>query len=149
MRAVDFIHKSNIIHRDIKPANILIQEDLSIKICDFGLARSNPNQVEDRVPRDKASRKELGHRLNDSRHERKKQKRCLSPHVYSRIYRPPEVALLEPDYSFSADIWSVGCVLAELLYCLSSRQEGQSSSELARYLFKSISCYPLSPKRGP
>lgn len=34
------LHSMNIVHRDIKPANVLIFDDLSIKICDFGLARS-------------------------------------------------------------------------------------------------------------
>jgi mitogen-activated protein kinase 1/3 len=34
------MHTAKILHRDIKPANILINEDCSIKICDFGLARS-------------------------------------------------------------------------------------------------------------
>jgi serine/threonine protein kinase len=35
-----YMHAANILHRDLKPANILINEDCTIKICDFGLARS-------------------------------------------------------------------------------------------------------------
>ena len=38
--AVKYLHSANVLHRDLKPANILINEDCSIKICDFGLARS-------------------------------------------------------------------------------------------------------------
>ena len=38
--AIKYLHESNVIHRDIKPANILVNEDCSVKICDFGLARS-------------------------------------------------------------------------------------------------------------
>jgi mitogen-activated protein kinase 1/3 len=38
--AVKHLHDSQVLHRDIKPANVLINEDCSIKICDFGLARS-------------------------------------------------------------------------------------------------------------
>jgi mitogen-activated protein kinase 1/3 len=38
--AVKFLHESKVIHRDLKPANVLINEDCSIKLCDFGLARS-------------------------------------------------------------------------------------------------------------
>jgi len=38
--AVKYLHDSRVLHRDLKPANILINEDCSIKICDFGLARS-------------------------------------------------------------------------------------------------------------
>ena len=37
---LNYLHKSQIIHRDLKPANILINDDCTIQICDFGLARS-------------------------------------------------------------------------------------------------------------
>lgn len=37
-----FLHSANILHRDIKPSNILIDKDLNVKICDFGLARTLP-----------------------------------------------------------------------------------------------------------
>ena len=38
--AVKYLHVANVLHRDLKPANILVNEDCSVKICDFGLARS-------------------------------------------------------------------------------------------------------------
>lgn len=38
--AVKYLHSANVLHRDMKPANILVNEDCSVKICDFGLARS-------------------------------------------------------------------------------------------------------------
>lgn len=38
--ALKYIHSAKVLHRDIKPANILINEDCSVKICDFGLARA-------------------------------------------------------------------------------------------------------------
>lgn len=38
--AVKYIHSAGIIHRDLKPGNILINDDCSVKLCDFGLARS-------------------------------------------------------------------------------------------------------------
>jgi len=39
INAVKYLHEANVIHRDLKPANVLIREDCSIKLCDFGLAR--------------------------------------------------------------------------------------------------------------
>jgi len=38
--AIKYLHDSNVIHRDLKPANILVNEDCTIKLCDYGLARS-------------------------------------------------------------------------------------------------------------
>lgn len=40
LAAVKYIHSANVLHRDMKPANVLVNEDCSVKICDFGLARS-------------------------------------------------------------------------------------------------------------
>ena len=40
LQAVKYLHDSQVLHRDLKPANILVNEDCSIKVCDFGLSRS-------------------------------------------------------------------------------------------------------------
>lgn len=40
LHAIEYLHECKVLHRDLKPANILINEDCSIKVCDFGLARS-------------------------------------------------------------------------------------------------------------
>ena len=40
LHAMKYLHEANVIHRDLKPANILLNEDCTIKICDFGLARA-------------------------------------------------------------------------------------------------------------
>jgi mitogen-activated protein kinase 1/3 len=37
---VRYLHQSNVLHRDLKPANVLVNEDCTVKLCDFGLARS-------------------------------------------------------------------------------------------------------------
>ena len=39
INSVKYLHDANVIHRDLKPANVLIREDCTIKLCDFGLAR--------------------------------------------------------------------------------------------------------------
>jgi len=88
IRALFFMHSGNIIHRDLKPSNILINEDCTIKLCDFGLSRS----------------------LSD-----KKDRMNLTEYVVTRYYRAPEVMLCSHQYSKSVDIWSAGCTFAELL----------------------------------
>ena len=60
----------------------------------------------------------ISEKLISDRNERSKRPRTLSNHVISRFYRPPEIILMEKNYDACVDIWSVGCVFAELLNCL-------------------------------
>ena len=60
-------------------------------------------------------KKELYRMLEKTREQRKNMKRELTGHVVTRWYRAPELILLEKDYGEAIDIWSVGCLLAELL----------------------------------
>lgn len=79
-------------------------------------------------------------------------KRQMSPHVCSRVYRAPEIILMQKQYDGSVDIWSLGCVLAELLATCESRLNAKDGVSVQthltrRLLFNSDSCYPLSPKQ--
>lgn len=89
LKALKFIHSAGIIHRDLKPSNILINSEAYIKICDFGLARcvtsSNNKDV------------------------------TMTDYVATRWYRAPEILLGSTKYTTQADMWSVGCIFAELL----------------------------------
>lgn len=60
----------------------------------------------------------------------------------SRFYRPPEIILLEKHYDASVDIWSAGCIFAEMLTVLHADEKLKPKD---RYLFPGKSCYPLSP----
>lgn len=106
--AVNFLHSANVMHRDIKPGNILIDDTCSIKLCDFGLSRTTPEASE---------RCALG-KTDSSRHPRWDESlplRRLSQHVSTRYYRSPEVILTQQVYTTQTDVWSLGCVWAEIL----------------------------------
>jgi len=111
------LHSANIIHRDLKPANILIDQDCNVVICDFGLARSLPEKVH---------------------------KRSLTTHVASRWYRAPELILDQEDYDFKADMWSMGCILGELI-AFSDPYRSKERVKAGLTMFKGSSCFPLSP----
>jgi len=79
------LHKTGCIHRDLKPQNILVTEKADVVIADFGLAK--------------------GYEVEDV---------SQSLYVVTRWYRPPELLLREPRYAAPVDMWSFGCILAEL-----------------------------------
>lgn len=83
------MHSANIMHRDLKPSNILINAECDLKICDFGLSRG----------------------FGDDNDEYLKK----TAYVVTRWYRAPEVSLMNKSYNKSLDMWSVGCIFAELL----------------------------------
>lgn len=125
---VNYLHSAGIWHRDLKPANCLVNEDCCVKICDFGLARA----VE-----------AVSHPLEGDEGEAKNEKRHLTGHVVTRWYRAPELILLQENYTEAIDIWSVGCIYAELM----GMYEGTKYSERGP-LFPGHSCFPLSPHAG-
>lgn len=85
LNGLNYLHSNELLHRDIKPHNILIH-DGCIKIADYGLCRIN------NIP------------LNE---------KCKN--VVTRWYKPPEILMGKSEYDFKVDIWSAGCVVAELI----------------------------------
>ena len=77
--------------------------------------------------------------LVNTREARSKITRDFSPHVVSRNYRAPEIILMEKKYDESIDIWSVGCIFAELLTMMTPRKNHYS-------LVRRATNYPLSPE---
>jgi len=97
LRALKYIHSANVLHRDLKPSNLLVNSNCNLKICDFGLGRGILSDFGDTDERAE------GGGLN------------LTEYVVTRWYRAPEVMLACNQYGKAIDIWSVGCIFAELL----------------------------------
>lgn len=79
-------HKHKVLHRDLKPQNLLINSSGILKLADFGLARA------------------FGIPVKNFTHE-----------VVTLWYRAPDILMGSKDYNTSVDMWSVGCIFAELV----------------------------------
>jgi len=86
MQGLTYCHQRRIVHRDLKPQNLLIDKKGSLKIADFGLARAFCVPV-----------------------------RQYTHEVVTLWYRAPEILLGSATYSIPVDIWSAGCIFAEML----------------------------------
>lgn len=142
-----YIHSAGIYHRDLKPANVLVNQNCDVKICDFGLARAIGGEALGdplllNTPRDGEEETEEqrppGAPVVPST---LRKKRVMTQHVVTRWYRAPELILLQHGYTEAIDIWSVGCIYAELLQTLDMSLRLQDRGPL----FPGGSCFPLSP----
>src|SRR2546421_8981857 len=85
LQGIAFCHDNRVLHRDLKPQNLLINTKGQLKLADFGLARA------------------FGIPVN-----------TFSNEVVTLWYRAPDVLLGSRSYSTSIDIWSAGCIMAEM-----------------------------------
>eukprot|EP00249_Psilotum_nudum_P021236 c28027_g3_i2 orf=214-900(+) len=86
LRGLKYVHSANVLHRDLKPSNLLLNASCDLKICDFGLARTGSEKGQ-----------------------------FMTEYVVTRWYRAPELLLSCEEYTSAIDMWSVGCIFAELL----------------------------------
>lgn len=94
LKGICYLHDAGVVHRDLKPANVLVNETCQVKICDFGLARA--------VMRTGAADGDLQALWTD--------------YVATRYYRAPELVFpRERSYGTAIDMWSAGCIFAEMI----------------------------------
>ncbi|KAA3682133.1 mitogen-activated protein kinase 15 [Paragonimus westermani] len=105
LKAVKFIHSANVIHRDLKPSNVLLDSDCLVKLCDFGLTRS----LSSSATANRASVEYFAEAATDGVDP------GLTEYVATRWYRAPEILLASNRYTKYVDMWSLGCILAEML----------------------------------
>lgn len=86
LKAISFCHLNCILHRDLKPQNLLIDQEGHIKLADFGLARPFGIPV-----------------------------RMYTHEIVTLWYRAPEILLGTKLYSIAVDVWSLGCIFAEMV----------------------------------
>ncbi|TYH63079.1 hypothetical protein ES332_D07G165700v1 [Gossypium tomentosum] len=85
LRGLKYVHSANVLHRDLKPSNLLLNANCDLKIGDFGLARTTSETD------------------------------FMTEYVVTRWYRAPELLLNCSEYTAAIDIWSVGCILGEMM----------------------------------
>ncbi|KAL3652726.1 Mitogen-activated protein kinase 4 [Castilleja foliolosa] len=85
LRGLKYVHSANVLHRDLKPSNLFLNANCDLKIGDFGLARTTCETD------------------------------FMTEYVVTRWYRAPELLLNCSEYTAAIDVWSVGCILAEIM----------------------------------
>jgi serine/threonine protein kinase len=85
LRGLKYVHSANVLHRDLKPSNLFLNANCDLKIADFGLARTT-------------SETDL-----------------MTEYVVTRWYRAPELLLGCSQYTAAIDVWSVGCIMGEII----------------------------------
>ncbi|KAK8944807.1 Mitogen-activated protein kinase 2 [Platanthera zijinensis] len=85
LRGLKYVHSAHVLHRDLKPNNLFLNANCDLKIGDFGLARTTSEAD------------------------------FMTEYVVTRWYRAPELLLNCSEYTAAIDIWSVGCILGEIV----------------------------------
>ena len=113
LRALKYVHSANVLHRDLKPSNILVNANCDLGLCDFGLARGFDVEGKD----------------------------TLTEYVVTRWYRAPELLCESNHYGKGVDVWSVGCIFAELL-THSAFFRGDNPQHQLEIIVSKIGCPP-------
>ena len=110
LQGISYCHSHRVLHRDLKPQNLLVNLNGLLKLADFGLARA------------------FGIPIRSYTHE-----------VVTLWYKAPEVLLGTKFYTTSVDIWSIGCIFAEMVRLTLITLFASRIDSLRVYLFPSCS----------
>ncbi|KAK7265575.1 hypothetical protein RJT34_33196 [Clitoria ternatea] len=108
LEGVKYLHGNWVLHRDLKTSNILLNSEGELKICDFGLSRQYGSPL-----------------------------KPYTPVVVTLWYRAPELLLGAKEYSTAIDMWSVGCIMAELI-AKEPLFKGKSELEQLNKIFQTL-----------
>ncbi|GAQ87390.1 Putative Serine/Threonine protein kinase [Klebsormidium nitens] len=135
--AVRYLHSQQVWHRDIKSENTLLSEGLTVKVCDFGLARSALG-----APNDEEEYRSLSTPSGSGK--KRRLERQYTRTVVTPSYRAPEVIMSRGQYTSAIDIWSLGCIFWELLQ---RQMNPQRPGPPPRPLF-GVRGEPATPEKG-
>jgi len=119
LHALAFMHQAGIVHRDLKPGNLMVNFDCDLMVADFGLAKLIDSSIGTEGD--------------------------LTDYVVTRWFRPPELMLKyqAKDYDSKIDMWSVGCILAEM-FLRKVLFQSKDATEQAKVFIKLLGMPPLT-----
>ncbi|UMM39241.1 hypothetical protein L5515_016383 [Caenorhabditis briggsae] len=95
LRGLEYLHVASIAHRDLKPSNLLVNQDGTLRIADFGMAKFTDN--------------------SSKKHDDEEHCYYMTQHVATLPYRAPELLFVLPEHSTAVDMWAVGCIFGEMV----------------------------------
>ncbi|CAJ55250.1 Mitogen-activated protein kinase sma-5 [Caenorhabditis elegans] len=95
LRGLEYLHAACIAHRDLKPSNLLVNQDGTLRIADFGMAKCADN--------------------SSKKHDDEEHCYYMTQHVATLPYRAPELLFVLPEHSTAVDMWAVGCIFGEMV----------------------------------
>jgi serine/threonine protein kinase len=100
---------------------------------------------QERTTRENEYKTTISEFLVDNKEKRDKRPRRMSCQVMSRWYRAPEVILTCENYGQEGDIYSMGLILVEMIYCSTTYHKDPDFDPRNRYMFQGNACFPISP----